>query len=84
NAEPTQTTVSADRTPIAEVESAPLAMVMAFMLRHSDNTLAEEFGRLLALSTKQENSPAGATAAVRNELRTLGIDLTGLQMADCS
>ena len=29
NAEPTQTTVSADRTPIAEVESAPLAMVMA-------------------------------------------------------
>lgn len=84
NAEPTQTTVSADRTPIAEVESAPLAMVMAFMLRHSDNTLAEEFGRLLALSTKQENSPAGATAAVSNELRTLGIDLTGLQMADCS
>ena len=79
-----QTSVTSDRTPIAQVESAPLSSVMAFMLRHSDNTLAEEFGRLLALHTKQGNSPTAATAAVRAQLEKLGVDVTGLTMADCS
>lgn len=79
-----QTSVPSDRTPIAQVESAPLSSVMAFMLRHSDNTLAEEFGRLLALHTKQGNSPTAATAAVRAQLEKLGVDVTGLTMADCS
>ena len=36
-------------SPIATVSSASLNEIMAFMLRHSDNSLAEEFGRLLAL-----------------------------------
>lgn len=71
-------------SPIASVSSATLAEIMAYTLRHSDNTLAEEFGRLTALASGQENSPSGATAAVRDALNQLGIDTTGLTMADCS
>ncbi|NEG88895.1 D-alanyl-D-alanine carboxypeptidase/D-alanyl-D-alanine-endopeptidase [Bifidobacterium aerophilum] len=71
-------------TPIASVESATLAEILAFAMRHSDNTLAEEFGRLTALAAGEANSPQGATTAVRNALTKLGIDTTGLTMADCS
>lgn len=70
--------------PIASVQSATLAEILAFALRHSDNTLAEEFGRLTALATGHDNSPQGATKAVRATLERLGIDTTGLTMADCS
>ncbi|WEV53773.1 D-alanyl-D-alanine carboxypeptidase [Bifidobacterium sp. ESL0704] len=69
---------------IATVSSATLAEVMAFTLRHSDNTLIEEFGRLLALKTGEANSPVGATQAVRARLRKLGVDTPNLKMADCS
>ena len=71
-------------SPIASIESATLSEIMAFTMRHSDNTLAEEFGRLTALAVGEENSPQGGTAAVRKTLTALGIDLTGLTMADCS
>lgn len=69
---------------IATVASATLSEVMAFTLRHSDNTLIEEFGRLLALKTSGANSPEGATQAVRTELEKLGVETTNLHMADCS
>ena len=72
------------RTPLASVESAPLSAVMRFMLQHSDNTLAEQFGRLLALHMKTGNSPEAAVKAVRSQLETLGVPLGGLVMADCS
>lgn len=58
----------AETSPIAQVQSASLSEIMAFMLRHSDNTLAEEFGRLLAIDRKTDNSPAGATRAVKSVL----------------
>lgn len=70
--------------PIASVQSATLAEILAFALRHSDNTLAEEFGRLTALATGRDNSPQGATQAVRATLERLNIDTTGLTMSDCS
>lgn len=73
-----------DVTPIASVSSATLAEILSFMLRHSDNTLAEEFGRLTALARHAGNSPTAATQAVRAALGELGIDTTGLHMADCS
>ncbi|WEV65377.1 D-alanyl-D-alanine carboxypeptidase [Bifidobacterium sp. ESL0764] len=69
---------------VATVASASLAEVMAFTLRHSDNTLIEEFGRLLALKTGEANSPEGATQAVKARLGKLGVDTTNLTMADCS
>ena len=81
---PASGSAPADASPIASVESATLSEIMAFTMRHSDNTLAEEFGRLTALAAGEENSPQGGTTAVRKTLTTLGIDLTGLTMADCS
>lgn len=76
--------ISADFSQIARVCSAPLSEIMAYMLRHSDNSLAEEFGRLTALAMRKSNSPKGATLAVQDVLRDLGIDINGLHMSDCS
>lgn len=80
----TTATVPEDVSPIASVSSAQLNEILAFALRQSDNTIAEEFGRLTALAIGDENSPKGATQAVRSVLNTLGIDTKGLVMGDCS
>ncbi|WP_133119506.1 D-alanyl-D-alanine carboxypeptidase/D-alanyl-D-alanine endopeptidase [Bifidobacterium primatium] len=70
--------------PIASVSSAPLSEIMSFMLKNSDNTEAELFGRLTALKTGEENSPEGAATAVRKALDKAGIDTDGIVIADCS
>ena len=54
-----QGTVAGASHPLASVRSASLNEIMAFTMRHSDNSLAEEFGRLLALQVGADNSPAG-------------------------
>lgn len=75
------------RTPgarLARVSSAPLRQILRLTLRLSDNTLAEEFGRLVALRTKADNSPAGATKAIAGRVRRQGVDLDGASLADCS
>jgi D-alanyl-D-alanine carboxypeptidase/D-alanyl-D-alanine-endopeptidase (penicillin-binding protein 4) len=71
-------------SPLATVRSATLGEVMSFMLRHSDNTLAEEFGRLLAIHERRENTPTGAVSAVTATLRAMNVDLRGVTMADCT
>lgn len=71
-------------TALASVESAPLREIMAFTLRHSDNTLAEELGRLVALAKGYENTPEGASKAVLDTLSENGIDTKGAVLADCS
>ncbi len=71
--------------PLAQVQSAPLIQIMAYMLRTSDNTLAELFGRLTAIKEGKENSPEGAVQAVGQALEREGIKLEGgAHMADCS
>lgn len=77
-------TAPIDSKPIASVSSATLQEILAFTLRNSDNTLAEEFGRLVALKRGADNTPTGATQAVRDALNDAGIDTTGLTMSDCS
>ena len=69
---------------IASVQSARLSEIMALMLRTSDNTLAELFGRLTAAKLGKENSPNGAVKAVTEALDHLGVNTGGLVMADCS
>ena len=69
---------------LARVHSARLSEVMSLMLRNSDNSLAELFGRLTALALNMPNSPAGAVKAVVSTLNKLGVDTAGLKMADCS
>ena len=69
---------------LARISSARLSEVMSLMLRNSDNSLAELFGRLTALALNMPNSPAGAVKAVVSTLNKLGVDTAGLNMADCS
>ena len=79
-----QGTVPEGTSSIAAVRSASLNEIMAFMLRHSDNSLAEEFGRLLALHLGADNSPAGAVRSVEQVLVQQGISTEGLIMLNCS
>lgn len=71
-------------SPIASVHSARLSEIMTLMLRTSDNTLAELFGRLTAAKLGKENSPRGAVQAVMETLKKLDIKTKDLVMADCS
>ena len=79
-----QGTVPEGTSPISAVHSASLNEIMAFMLRHSDNSLAEEFGRLLALHLGADNSPTGAVQSVEQVLVQQGISTEGLIMPNCS
>lgn len=69
---------------IAKVSSAPLNEVMAFMLRHSDNTLAELFARLTALKLGPGNSMDADIQAVVQVLRANDIPTDGLHLTSCS
>lgn len=69
---------------IAKVSSAPLNEVMAFMLRHSDNTLAELFARLTALKLGLGNSMDADIQAVMQVLRANDIPTDGLHLTSCS
>ena len=79
-----QGTAPQSSSPLASVRSASLSEVMVFTLRHSDNSLAEELGRLLALKTGTGNSPEGAVQAVKSVLEREGISTQGLDMRNCS
>ena len=80
----TRPLISENSRLLAQVSSAPLNEVMSYMLRLSDNTLAEEFGRLTAIASHKSNSPKGAVQAVEEGLRKLKIGTRGLNMSDCS
>ncbi|PLS24388.1 D-alanyl-D-alanine carboxypeptidase [Bifidobacterium imperatoris] len=83
--EPTAALAPSGTSAVASISSATLAEILAYTLRHSDNTLAEEFGRLVALAdTNAANDPQGAAKAVRTQLESLGLNTSGLTMADCS
>lgn len=72
-----------EKDKIAVVKSAPLWQILRFTLEQSDNTLAEEFGRLVGLKEHAPNTPEGAVQAVMATDKRLGINLTGVHMADC-
>jgi len=75
---------AADAQPLAEVTSAPLSAVVRHMLKASDNSVAEVLARMVAVERGQEPDFAGGTSAVRGQLGDLGIDVTGITMADSS
>ena len=68
---------------IASVSSPPLAAMVEQMLEESNNVIAENLARQVALATGQPASFSGAAAAVTGELRRLGIG-TGLHLVDGS
>lgn len=81
--EPVRTTAP-EAPEIAAVESAPLREIVGYTIRESDNTIAEVLGRLVAVERGQPGTTAAATRAVVAEVAGLGIDVSGVQIADCS
>lgn len=81
---PARTTAPAGATTVGAVESAPMRDIVRYTLEHSENTIAEVLGRLVALATGQPASFAGGTRAVVDTVAGLGVDVTGTTIADCS
>jgi D-alanyl-D-alanine carboxypeptidase/D-alanyl-D-alanine-endopeptidase (penicillin-binding protein 4) len=77
-------TAPSGMSPLVKVSSAKLSEIMAFMLRNSDNTEAELFGRLSAIKLGTANSSSGAVKAVEQTLQQASINTSNLHMADCS
>jgi D-alanyl-D-alanine carboxypeptidase/D-alanyl-D-alanine-endopeptidase (penicillin-binding protein 4) len=77
-------TPPAPGTTLGSVESPPMIRLVEFMLRDSDNVLAEALDRQVALARNQPASFAGAAKSVTALLGELGLDTTGLVLADGS
>jgi serine-type D-Ala-D-Ala carboxypeptidase/endopeptidase (penicillin-binding protein 4) len=68
---------------IAGVSSPPLSAIVEQMLEESNNVIAENLARQVAVATGQPASFSGAAAAVISELRRLGVS-SGLHLVDGS
>jgi serine-type D-Ala-D-Ala carboxypeptidase/endopeptidase (penicillin-binding protein 4) len=69
---------------LASVHSPPLSAIVQQMLQESNNVIAENLARQVALRTGQPASYSGAAAAVTKELSHLGIRTSGLHLVDGS
>jgi D-alanyl-D-alanine carboxypeptidase/D-alanyl-D-alanine-endopeptidase (penicillin-binding protein 4) len=80
---PTQVVAPARAATIASVRSPPLAQIVYWMLEQSNNVIAENLARQVAIATGRPASFSGAAAAVTAVVRGLGV--TGeLQLSDGS
>jgi serine-type D-Ala-D-Ala carboxypeptidase/endopeptidase (penicillin-binding protein 4) len=80
---PVQVVAPARAATIASVQSPPLAQIVYWMLEQSNNVIAENLARQVAIATGRPASFSGAAAAVTAVLRGLGV--TGqLQLSDGS
>ncbi len=79
---PTQATAPAGATTLASVSSPPLSEIVQQMLEESNNVIAENLARHVALVTGRPASFSGAAAAVEAVLRRLGV--TGVHLYDGS
>jgi D-alanyl-D-alanine carboxypeptidase/D-alanyl-D-alanine-endopeptidase (penicillin-binding protein 4) len=67
---------------LASVSSPPLSQIIEWMLEESNNVIAENLARHIALATGAQPSFSGAAAAEESVLRRLGV--TGVQLYDGS
>jgi len=70
---PAQVTAPAAATTVASVESPPLAEIIQWMLEESNNVIAENLARHVAIATGRPASFSGAASAVTAVLRGLGV-----------
>lgn len=71
-------------TEIARVESAPIGDLVTFVLKTSDNSLAEALGRQVAVARQAPTDRASVVAQVLEVVEDLGVDTTGASLADVS
>ena len=69
---------------LASIQSPPLAAIVQQMLLESNNVIAENLARQVAISSHQPASYSGAAAAVTGELKRLGVSPSGLHLVDGS
>lgn len=80
---PQQVTAPAGARTLASVQSPPLAQIVAQMLEESNNVIAENLARQVAIARHRPASFAGAAAAVTSVVRGLGVK-GQLQLVDDS
>jgi len=80
---PVVQTAPAGSTVIASVVSPPLSAIVEQMLQESNNVIAENLARHVALATGVPASFSGAAGAVISEMRRLGVT-TGIRLVDGS
>jgi D-alanyl-D-alanine carboxypeptidase/D-alanyl-D-alanine-endopeptidase (penicillin-binding protein 4) len=80
---PVQAVAPARAATIASVQSPPLAQIVYWMLEQSNNVIAENLSRQVAIATGKPASFSGGAAAVTAVLRGLGIT-SQLQLYDGS
>jgi coenzyme F420 biosynthesis associated uncharacterized protein len=80
---PTPQTAPARAGAIASVTSPALSAIVAQMLEESNNVIAENLARQVALATGEPASFSGAAQAVISELKRLGVT-TGIHLVDGS
>ena len=71
-------------TTLATVESATLLEQLHYMEKHSDNFMAETFGRLVAIQRGAAGGYQEATEQVSAAVKELGVNVDGLVMRDTS
>ncbi len=69
---------------LGSVRSAPIRDLVAHMLTHSDNTLAESLARLVAVAEGAGNDFAAVQAGTAGALDAIGIDVGDARLADGS
>jgi D-alanyl-D-alanine carboxypeptidase/D-alanyl-D-alanine-endopeptidase (penicillin-binding protein 4) len=80
---PAQETAAKGAAAIASVSSPPLADIVGQMLQESNNVIAENLGRHLAIALGLPATFSGAASAVPAELRRLGVT-TPIRLVDTS
>jgi len=71
-------------TSVGSVSSVPLSEIVEEMIRSSDNLAAEMITRELGLKVKNEGTTAAGVAAISDELKSLGVDVSQLSFFDGS
>jgi D-alanyl-D-alanine carboxypeptidase len=80
---PAAQTAPARAATLASVASPPLSAIVAQMLEESNNVIAENLARQVALATGAPASFSGAARAVTGELKRLGVT-SGIHLVDGS
>jgi D-alanyl-D-alanine carboxypeptidase/D-alanyl-D-alanine-endopeptidase (penicillin-binding protein 4) len=71
---PTQVTAPRHARTLASVQSPPLTQIVWLMLEESNNVIAENLARHVAIATDRTATFTGAAAAVTSVLRGLGVN----------
>ncbi|WP_066082207.1 D-alanyl-D-alanine carboxypeptidase/D-alanyl-D-alanine-endopeptidase [Pseudoclavibacter albus] len=71
-------------TQLGEVLSEPVSALVGYMLRDSDNTLAESLARLTAIKRGTGNTFTAIHPAIKQSLKDLGLDVEDMTITDGS